>query len=170
MGLLDILKQYSATGAPPDSDVADHFDSVAQQANPSHLGSGIASALRSEATPSFGHTIGSLFGQSNPEQKAGVLNEILQGLGPTGLAGSSGGILGRILGTGVNSSIPVTAAQAAEVSPADMSTIAASAQQHDDSIIDRVGSFYAQHPALVKTLGVAALGVVMTHMNQLQRT
>ena len=169
MGLLDLLKQYTPSGAPPDRDVNGHFDSVSQVADRSQLGSGIAAALRSDATPSFGQTIGNLFGQSNPEQKAGVLNEILQGLGSAGIASAGGGILGRILGAGVSPAKPITATQAAQISPSDMSTIAATAQQHDDSIVDRVGAFYAQHPTLVKTLGVAALGAVMSHMNQLQR-
>jgi len=169
MGLMDILKQYSPSGAPPDRDVNGHFDSVTQEADSTQLGSGIAAALRSDTTPSFGQTIGNLFGQSNPEQKAGVLNEILQSLGTAGIASAGGGILSRILGSNASTSAPITAAQAAQISPTDMSTIAATAQQHDDSIVDRVGSFYAQHPTLVKTLGVAALGAVMSHMSQLQR-
>ena len=169
MGLLDILKQYTPSGAPPDRDVNGHFDSVSQVADRSQLGTGIAAALRSDATPSFGQTIGNVFGQSNPDQKAGVLNEILQSLGSAGIASAGGGILGRILGAGVSPATPITATKAAQISPADISTIAATAQQHDDSIVDRIGAFYAQHPTLVKTLGVAALGAVMSRMNQLQR-
>ena len=170
MGLLDTLKQYSDRSTAPTGDVFGHFDTVAQQANPQDLGKGIAAALRSDATPPFGQTIGSLFGQSNPNQKAGVLNEIIQALGPGGLATASGGILGKILGTGVSSSTPITPAQATQVSPADLSTIAASAEQQNGSIVDRLGSFYAQHPTLVKTLGVAALGAVMSHMSSQQRS
>lgn len=168
MGILDILKQYSGS-TPPSGDVFGHFDTVAQNANHEDLGGGIAAALRSNSG-NLSQTIGNLFGQSNPEQKAGVLNEIMQALGPAGLATAGGGILGRILGTGSQvSPAPVTATQAAQVSPADMGTIAAAAQQHDPSIVDRLGSFYAQHPTLVKTLGVAALGAVMSHMNTQQR-
>ena len=168
MGLLDILKQYTATGAPPPDDAPGHFDSVVQQADPKAVGSGIAAAMRSDTTPSFGQTIGNLFGQSTPEQKAGVLNEIVLALGSAGIAGAGGGLLSRILGAGA-SPAPITPSQAAQVSPSDVTAIATSAQQHDDSIVDRLGSFYAQHPALVKTLGVAALGAVMSHMHQLQR-
>jgi len=43
------------------------------------------------------------------------------------------------------------------------------AEQQDGSIVDRLGNFYAQRPTLVKTLGVAALGVVMAHMSTQQR-
>jgi hypothetical protein len=46
MGILDILKQYSNPGRTPAGDVVGHFDSVAQQASPQDLGSGIAAALR----------------------------------------------------------------------------------------------------------------------------
>ena len=170
MSLLDILKQYANPRATPTGDVFGHFDSVAQQANHQDLGKGIAAALRSDATPPFGQAIGSLFGQSNPSQKAGVLNEIIQALGPAGLATAGGGILGRILGTGAGASTtPITPAQAAQVSSGELSTIAASAQQQNSSIVDRLGSFYAQHPTLVKTLGVAALGAVMSHMSSQQK-
>jgi hypothetical protein len=172
MGLLDILKQYSNPGTVPTGDVSGHFESVAQQVNPSALGGGIAAALRSDATPAFGQAIGSLFGQSNPQQKAGVLNELVQVLGSAGIASAGGGILTRILGSSAapsGSAAPITPAQAAQVSPSDVTAIAASAQQHDDSIVDRVGAFYAQHPTLVKTLGVAALGAVMSHMSQQQK-
>jgi hypothetical protein len=171
MGILDILKQYSNPGTTPAGDVAGHFDSVAQQASPQDLGSGIAAALRSDATPPFGQVIGSLFGQSSPNQKADVLNEILKALGPAGLATAGGGILGRVLGAGAaGPTTSITPTQAAQVSPSDFSAIAASAHQQDESVIDRLGNFYAQHPTLVKTLGVAALGAVMSHMSSRQRS
>lgn len=167
MSVLDILKQYAAQGAKPDGDVFGHFDTVAQQSATKDLGGGIAAAMRSDATPSFGTTLGNLFGQSNPAQKAGVLNEIIQALGPAGLSGPAGAVLGRILGSGgMIPSTAVTPTQAAQVSPADLNTIATAAEQHDGSIVDRLGTFYAEHPTLVKTLGVAALGAIMSHMGQ----
>jgi hypothetical protein len=167
MGLLDILKQYAEPGAQPSGDVFGHFDSVAQQATPQQLGGGIAAALRSDATPAFGQTIANLFGQSNPTQKAGVLNEIITALGPAAAATAGGGIIGRILGAvGAAPGTPITPAQAAQVSQSNLGTIATSAQQHNDSVVDQVGAFYAQHPTLVKTLGIAALGAVMSHMSQ----
>ena len=170
MGMVDILKQYATPGATATGDVFGHFDSVASQATPKDLGGGVAAALRSNATPSLGETIGNLFGQSNPQQKAGVLNEIMQSMGGPAL-GAGGGILARILGTGAQaSSSSITPAQAAQISASDVSTIATNAQQHDDSLVDRLGAFYAQHPTLVKSLGIAALGAVMTHMSSLQRT
>lgn len=167
MGLLEILKQYAEPGVQPSGDVFGHFDSVAQQATPQQLGGGIAAALRSDATPAFGQTIANLFGQSNPTQKAGVLNEIMTALGPAAAATAGGGIIGRILGAvGAAPGTPITPAQAAQVSQANLGTLATSAQQHNDSIVDQVAAFYAQHPTLVKTLGIAALGAVMSHMSR----
>ncbi len=127
-----------------------------------NLGNAIGAAFRSDATPPFGQMVGSLFGQSNPQQQAGVLNQLVQSIGPGALSGVAGGILGRILGGQPGSSI--TAQQASQLSPADVSAIAAHAQQQDPSIVDRIGSFYAQHPTLVKTLGAVALSTVMSHL------
>ena len=165
MGLLDILKQYADPSAPPTANVNDHFDEVAQQTSSQDLGRGIASALRSDATPPFGQTVGGLFGQSNPQQQAGVLNQLIQSLGPGALSGVAGGVLGRMLGGNAGATPRVTPDQASQLSPADVTAIAAHAEQHDPSIVDRVGSFYAEHPTLVKTLGAVALSAVMGQLN-----
>jgi hypothetical protein len=165
MGLMDILEHYAGTPAP-QADTASHFDEVSRQAPAASMGSALASMFRSEATPPFGQTVGQLFGQSNPEQRAGVLNQIIQSLGPGALA-AGGGILGKILGTsGAATGAPPTVSpdQASQVSPADVTTIATHAEQQNPSIVDRLGSFYSQHPEVVKTLGVAALAVAMGHM------
>jgi hypothetical protein len=166
MSILDILKQYTTPGAA-QGDVHSHFDTVAQQASPGELSSGIAAAMRSNATPSFGDTIGGLFGNSNPDQRAGILNQLVKSIGPGALASVGGGVLGKILGSG-GAQAPISPAQAAQVSPSDVSAIAAHAEQHDGSIIDRVSGFYAQHPTLIKTLGAAALAATMSHMGRQQ--
>ncbi len=163
MGLLDILQQYAGGGAPPSGAVNDHFDEVARQVPQQDLGNGVAAAFRSDATPPFGQMVGSLFGQSNGQQQAGVLNQLIQSIGPGALAGVGGGILGKILGTGQGATI--TPQQASQLSPSDVTAIASHAQQQDPSIVDRLGSFYAQHPTLVKTLGAVALSAVMGHLS-----
>lgn len=165
MGLLDILKQYANPSSSPAGDANAHFDTVAQQAPTKDLGSGIAAAMRSDATPSFGQTVGGLFGRSNPDQQAGVLNQLIQAIGPAALSTAGGGVLGKLLGA-AGAAGTVTPAQASQVSATDVSAIAAHAEQKDGSIVDKLGGFYAQHPTLVKSLGVAALGVVMSHMGR----
>ena len=165
MGLLDILKQYAGDATPPQADVHAHFDEVAQAASPADLGSGIAAAFRSDATPPFGQLVGNLFGNSNSQQQAGMLNQLVQGLGAGGLASAAGGVLGKIFGAG-NAPSTITPEQASKLSPDDVAAIAAHAEKQDPSIVDRMGSFYAEHPTLVKTLGVAALSLVIRNMSR----
>jgi hypothetical protein len=164
MGLLDILDQYAGT-AQPQADTSAHFDAAAQQASTGELGSAFAAMFRSDATPAFGQQIGDLFNRSNPLQQAGLLNQILQSVGPAAL-GAAGGVLGRVLGsvTATGGMPTITPEQASQLSPADVQAIANHAEQHDPSIIDRAGAYYAEHPTLVKSLGVAVLAVTLGHL------
>jgi hypothetical protein len=104
--------------------------------------------------------VGQMFGQSNPQQRAGVLNQLLQSLGP-GVLAPLGGIFGHG-NTAAGPGVPqVTPDQAARVTPEQVQEIAAKAEAHDPSVLDRIGGFYAQHPDLVKTLGSAALAITL---------
>ena len=165
MSLLDILSQYAGS-AQPQADTAAHFDAAAQQASPGALGGALAAMFRSSATPAFGQQIGDLFNRSNPAQQAGLLNQILQSVGPSAL-GAAGGVLGGLLGTaGTAGAMPtITPQQASQLSPADVQAIATHAEQQNPSNIDRAGAFYAEHPTLVKSLGVAALAMTMSHLS-----
>ena len=40
--------------------------------------------------------VGQMFGQSNPQQQSGVLNQLLRSIGPSVLSALGGGILGRL--------------------------------------------------------------------------
>jgi hypothetical protein len=166
MGLLDILSQYVNPSTAPSGNVMDHFDQVAQQAPSQDLGRGIAAAFRSDATPAFGQAVGGLFAQSNPQQQAGLLNQLVQSIGPGALAGIAGGVLGRMMGANTGGGMPsFSPTQASQLSPSDVSAIATHAQTQDDSVVDKVGGFYAAHPTLVKSLGAAALAVALGRMH-----
>ena len=158
MGLLDILQQVVG-GSMGASD--QHFDQVAQQATPDLLGRGLAEAFRSDQTPPFGQMVGQLFGQSNSNQQAGVLNQLLASIGPMALSGLAGGALSKFLQPGATQLSPT---QAASLSPEQVQQIAAHAQQQSPGIVDQVGRFYADHPTLVKTVGGAALAIAMSKM------
>ena len=169
MGLMgevtDLLKQYTGGSGQVPSNVNEHFDQVAQAVPQSHVADGLAAAFRSDQTPAFGQMIGGLFGQSNGEQKAGLLNQLLGSVGPgmlTSLAG--GGALASVLGGGQT----ITPQQAQQVSPEVVQQLAAHAEKSDPSIIDKASSFYAQHPTLVKTLGGAALSIALAKVAQRQ--
>jgi hypothetical protein len=112
--------------------------------------------------------VSGLFGQSSPDQKAGLLNQILASLPPgtaQALAGAGGmGALQSLL-TGNK----VTPQQASEVPPHEVETLAKQAAKKDPTIVDKAAGFYAQHPQLVKGIGVAALGLLMSRISQTRR-
>jgi hypothetical protein len=168
MSILDIVKtleQYSGAGAAnPPANVHQDFDTVSQSAPQPQLAAGLSEAFRSNQTPPFGQMLGTLFSQSNGQQQAGILNQLLGSLGPgAATAGALGG-LSSMLGGGTQ----VTPQQAQQVSPQAVQQLAEQAQQNNPSIVDQAGSFYAQHPTLVKALGAGSLALIMSHMSRNQ--
>ena len=176
-----LLQQYIEGASASSQDPQTHYGQVAQNASTDLLSQGLAAAFRSDATPAFGKMAGHLFGQSNPNQQAGMLNQLIAGLGPVVLAslmkgsggsgGSGGSTLGNILAqlTGGNPSATITPAQASTLSPDQVQVIADQAEKHDPSIIDAISNFYAEHPTLVKTLGSAALSIALAKMAEHSR-
>ncbi|MGE5168953.1 MAG: hypothetical protein ACM3JC_01135 [Rudaea sp.] len=177
LDLGNLLQKYmdAAAGNQAPADAPNHFDQVAQQASPEIVSQGIAEALRSEKTPPLGQMVRDIFSNADPQQRAGMLNQILGALGP-GVSGSlggaaGGGVLGKILGQIEGGATPqVTPEQASQVSPSAVQDLANHAEKQDDSIFDRLGSFYAQHPQLVKTLGSAALTIALAKMADRMRS
>ena len=158
-GMLGGLLQQYAGGRPASAASAhDHFDQVAQGVDSSSLSSAIGSMMRSSDTPAFGQIAGQLFGSGDAGQKATMLNTLLAGAGPAALSQ----LAGIIPGFAANSAI--TPEQAQAVPPETVSQIAAHAEQHDPSILDRMSSVYAAHPTLVKTLGTGAMIIAMREL------
>ncbi len=169
-----LLSQFTSGGNAANA--ADHFDKVAQSAPPELLSEGLSAMFHSDQTPPFGQMAGQLFGQANNGQKAGMLNQILAGMGPGVLAslvnGSRGGGLGAILGQLTqNGATPatITPDQASKLTPEQVEVVANHAEQHNPGIIDQMSGFYAQHAGLIKTLGSAALTIALAKMAQRQR-
>ena len=171
----NLLNQYlgGAMGANQHQ-ANDDFDRVAQNAPHDVLARGLSGALRSDQTPPFPSMVSQMFGQSNPNQRAGMLNQLLATLGPAVLAqlasGRSGGLggLGSIFGGG-RMPTQVTPEQASQVSPEEVRELAEKAEQENPGIVDRMGDFYAQNPTLVKAIGGAALAIALGHMAQNMR-
>ena len=162
MSLLDMLQQY-VNPAPGQSvgQAPDHFQEVSKSAPPEIVGQGIAEALRSDQTPPFSQMVSRLFGQANSQQQAGMLNQLLGSLGPGAIAGLMGGSLAKLLPSSSGTPPQITPEQAAQVTPVQVQQIAAHAEQHNPTIIDKVGGFYAEHPSLFKTIGGAALTIAL---------
>ena len=106
----NLLQQYlggaqgANTGRPEED-----FDRVAQEAPRETVAQGVTQALRSDQTPPFPQMVGQMFGQSNPNERAGMLNQLIAAAGPSligmlsgrggagglgGLGGGSGGLGG----------------------------------------------------------------------------
>lgn len=171
----NLLNQYlgGAAGAGKEQQANDDFDRVASNAPPEVLARGVSGALRSDQTPPFANMVSQMFGQSNPNQRAGMLNHLLATVGPAvlaQLASRSGGLggLGSLFGGGRAPS-EVTPEQAAQVSPDEVRELAEKAEQENPGIVDRMGDFYAQNPTLVKAIGGAALAIALGHMAQNMR-
>jgi hypothetical protein len=160
----------------------DDFDQVAQNAPPTVVSQGVAEAFRSDRTPPFPNMLGQMFGRSDPNTRAGILNQLIAAAGPailsgalgrTGGMGSSGGgglggligdLMGRSGGFGQASAPQITPEQAAQVPPEAVEEMAREAQQKDPDIIGRVSDFAAQNPTLVKGLGAVAVGIALKHL------
>ena len=120
-----LLGQYA--GGQPGGNPVDDFGQFAQGAPPDALAHGIAHAFRSDQTPPFPNMLGQLFGQSDPHQRAGLLNTLMGAVGP--------GLMQQALG-GMFGGGQVTPEQAARMSPHQVQQLAGMAEQQDPGIID----------------------------------
>jgi hypothetical protein len=155
----NLLGQYLGGGAANPAQAPDDFERAAQAAPRETVAQGVIQALRSDATPPFPQMLAQMFGNSNPDQRAGMLNQLIAGAGP-GLMGKLGGLFGG------NAGERVTPEQASQVSPEQIKEIAEKAQQENPGILDRMGEFYAEHPTAVKAIGATALAVALGAMAQ----
>ena len=160
MGLGNLMGALgSMTGGSGNLEQA--FSQIAGSAGQGGLAAALTHAFQSDQTPPFGQMIGNLFGNSDPEQKAGLLNQLAQSVGPQLLASGALGSLGNLLGSGT----PITPQQEDQVDASDVQQAAEHAQKHNPSIVDEASGFYSQHPTLVKGLGAAALALMVSHMS-----
>jgi hypothetical protein len=166
-----LLKPF-ATGsagaaATPARDVETIFEQVAIEAPGEVVAESLAAAFRSNQTPAFGDLLKTLFARSNPEQKAGLLNQFLLHANPEVirkiLAGSG---LEGIVGT---AGAKISADQAQKLSSDTVRELATQAEKADPSIIDPISKLYAQHPGLVKALGGAVLSIALSKIAERQQ-
>ena len=158
-----LLQKYLGGNAPSATDAQAHFDEVAQNSSPSILSQGLSAMFHSDQTPPFSQSASQMFGQANPNQKAGMLNQLIAGMGPAVLASLlSGAAIASVLGKSASTAeAPITPEQAAQLTPEQVQQMADHAQQNNPSIVDHMSDFYAQHSGLIKTLGGAALAIAL---------
>lgn len=148
--IANLIKQLSSVGnGPVPADAQDEFHRVAQSTPPDVLSRGVVDAFNSDRTPPFGEMVGHLFGNANPQQRAGILGTLL------------GGMRGANVPASVQQAADGSVEHAANVSTDDVQQIASQAQNDNSGVVDQMGRFYAQHPVLVKSLGAAAMAIVL---------
>ena len=135
---------------------------MAQSAPQSHLASGLAEAFRSNETPPLGQMLRTLFNNSNGQQRAGILSQLLAAVGPSVLASGGLSSLAGLVRDGNN----VTPEQANQIPPETVQQLAEHAEKHNPSIVDQASEFYAQHPTLVKALGAGSLALIMSRLSK----
>jgi len=170
LDLGNLLQQYLGGSQTANAGRAyDDFDQVAQNAPRSAMAQGVTEALRSDRTPPFAQMVSQLFDKGDPTQRADMLNQLMRGIGPGLLSSVAGGALGNLFGGNNNNSnapATITPEQAAAMTPEQVKQLAEEAEKENPSIIDRMGDFYAENPTLVKTIGGAALAIVLGRVAQ----
>lgn len=160
-----MLQQYAgANPAEAPASVHDDYDQAVRNAPQGSVADGIAASLRSDHTPDFGSSVAQMFGQADSSQRATILSQILGAVGPGMLSSVLGGLGGSLASSLANGNRQITPEQADRISPEQVQEMARAAEQHDPSVIDRVSQVYAEHPTLFKTLGTAAVAMVLTRM------
>jgi len=167
MNMLGGLVQQFAGGQASPEDAERHFDQISQAVPSGTLGSSLADAFRSDQTPAFGQLASQLFGNSNGQQKAGMLNSLIAAAGPALMSGGAGALLSQLTGGGQR---PITPQEAEQVSPEVVNQLATHAEKHDPSVVDQISGFYAEHPTLVKSLGGAVLAVALAKLADRQQS
>lgn len=164
--LLGMLEQYrGASPASPPENVQQDYQQAAQSVPSSHLAGALSEAFRSNETPPFGQMLSTLFANSNGQQRASLLTQLLSSVGPGVLASGGLGSLAGLLGRG---NTQVTPEQANQVSPEAVKQLAEHAEKQNPSIVDQASQFYAQHPTLVQALGAGSLALIMSHLSRRQ--
>jgi hypothetical protein len=166
----DIVDKYGSSrrSSVPNTVDAD-FDRLSQMAPSEHVSEGLAEAFRSQQTPPFASMLSQLFGRSPANQKSNVLNTLVATLGPALvsqlLAKHGAGLAATELQNGKAKISPEVAEQ---IPSSSVEAVAAEAEKKDASVVDRISKFYADQPALIKTLGGLALTVAMAKVAQRQ--
>lgn len=168
LGDLENLVGQFASGHTSADEVHATYDEVARAVPHSTLADSLGQAFRSDQTPPFEQMVSGMYGQSSPDQKADLLNQILGSLPP----GAAAQILGSLGLGGVAAAVAggnVTPQQAQQVTPEAVQSLAEQAAKKDPSIIDRAAGFYAQHPTLVKAIGAGALALLLSRITATRR-
>jgi hypothetical protein len=159
-----VLQQYATdTGVHSAKKVENDFAQITQQVPVQDVMNGLSEAMRSEHTPPFDQMVGESFEQGDADQRAGMLNQLLDGAGFSAvksLIGSSP-VQAALKSKGMQEPA-ITPELADQVHPELVQQIAREAEQENPEVIEKMSNLYAEDPALVKTLGGGTLSVALS--------
>ena len=159
MALFDVLQQILNSAKAPEPQ---QIDQITREASRDELKSSVGEALRSKETPQLSQIVADMFERASPQDRADILNTLVEKLGPGALAGVAGGALAGHEGPDTP---VVTVDKATTITPEQVRDVVTTARTADEpGVFDRVSDFYAQHPDLVKTLGAGALMIALARM------
>src|SRR5262249_30230400 len=129
-------------------------------APPNAVAGGISQAFRSDQTPPFPEMLANLFSHCDPNQRAGVLNQLLSSIGPGTLTALPGmASLSSLFRGGC-----IRPEQAGQVSPGQVQQMAAHAERENPSVVDQISSFYAQYPQVMSCRRAGSYNCTPTHV------
>jgi hypothetical protein len=165
-----LLQKYTAIGEVHSVEKVEHdFDQVVRQTPREEITNGLSEAFRSDQTPSFGQMVGKVYGEGNPEQRAGMVNLLLEGAGANMLDSiNHESLLGGMVIQHVSERVAITPEQAAQLMSEEVELLANQAEKENPAIVDMISNFYAQNPTLAKPLGGDALSIAMDKIAQQQ--
>ena len=164
--IADVVRRYSGAAAGTalaSDDPHEDFSHVAKTVPTAVTADALAHAFRSDQTPSFPEMVANLYQGSNPDQRAGLLNQLIGSVGLPALSDIPGL---RDLAGSLENNPSITEDQAGRISSQQIRQAAERAQRADPSIVDQVSSFYAAHPGVIKALGTAAITLMLQHISR----
>ena len=156
MGLLDALSQIANALNQNSQPQQSHVDEIVREAPRDTVREGLREAFDANDTPSLGEQVGQMFGQSSNQQQAGLINQVIQALGPAAAAALAGGVLQKVMKPDA-----VT-----QLSPTEVTQVVNEAQQQQPELSQRLSEFYADNSGLLKALGGVALLAAAIKMKQ----
>lgn len=163
MGLLDALSQIANAISQNSQPQQSHVDEIVRDAPRDTVREGLREAFDARDTPSMGEQVGQMFGQSSNQQQAGLINQVIQALGPAAAAALAGGVLQKVMKPGEQQ---VDADAVAQLSPTEVTQVVNEAQQQQPELSQRLSEFYADNSGLIKALGGVALLAAAIKMKQ----
>jgi hypothetical protein len=140
--------------------IVDDFCEIARNVPSRTIAHGLAAALRADQSASFGRKVAKLFVHSNAKLRVEALNILLENSSkPSQSALATAGLFGLVPCTR-----QIESETTMQIAPEAISALAEESQQSDPDVVDRIGALYAQHPAIVRVLGVRAISIIMTHI------